>query len=295
MSSNYYITYNKVENSIPIAIDTNTGKIVRLVEGKQENPEIIDPFDRIKLSKKIKGYDQKELVQSFRHRKEPSSHLQDFYYEHKNKLEDNAGKEIIDYGANFIVIPQPKKESFIYLSGATGSGKTYYINQYIKQFKHIYPDRKIYVFSDVDHDPLIDEFKPIRIKIDEELVTTPLVPKDLSDSLIIMDDIDSIADKKIRNSVITLYNSILKMGRHCKISMLLTSHATCEGITTKQILINSHYIVYFKGALGLPYLFKKLGLSNEQIKKLNSVNSRAICIHKNYPSYFISQNTVTLL
>ena len=46
----------------------------------------------------------------------------------------------------------------------------------------------------------------------------------LTESVIIFDDIDVISDKKIRDGVYALLNQVLEIGRHFKITCLMTNH-----------------------------------------------------------------------
>ena len=83
----------------------------------------------------------------------------------------------------------------------------------IKQYLKIYPDKDIYLFSDVlpEHDKVLTQIPKIkRIMLNQNLVTNPIQTHELEHSCTIFDDIDSISDKNIKKAVITLYDAILK-------------------------------------------------------------------------------------
>ena len=73
-------------------------------------------------------------------------------------------------------------------------------------------------------DESLDEIKPKRFKIDDSSVSNPLDIEDLKDSLVIMDDIDVINPKKVKDAVFHILNEILQIGRHFNITCIVTNH-----------------------------------------------------------------------
>ena len=72
-------------------------------------------------------------------------------------LGENAlnGMETVNLksGEHFEPIPNISKErDILYVVGASGSGKSYFVSQYGKNYKSFYPKNQIYVFSTVDDD-----------------------------------------------------------------------------------------------------------------------------------------------
>ena len=62
----------------------------------------------------------------------------------------------------------------IYCTGASGSGKSTFTRKYVKEYKKLYKDREVYLFSALKEDESLDEIKPKRFRIDESLVNDPL-------------------------------------------------------------------------------------------------------------------------
>ena len=85
------------------------------------------------------------------------------------------------------------------------------------------------MFSDTLRDSVLDKLGVIRILLNEELIKNPIEAKELvteeNGTLVIMDDIDSIIDKKIFKQVTALRDQLLQKGRHHKISVICTNHA----------------------------------------------------------------------
>lgn len=214
-------------------------------------------------------------------------------------LRDESKEMKFDKG-DIILLPTKGKTDRIYICGPTGSGKTFWISQYLEKYKQIYPNRPIYIFSDVDKDELLDKHKPIRIKLNMSLHQKPIQTHELKDSCVIFDDVDSISDKNIKNAVITLYDSILKKGSsHDNISLIITNHACTDRTATRNILINSNFIVFFPksgSSYGLNYMLKNyMGLSKEQIARVFNLPSRWVVLHKNFPLWIMYSTGIYLL
>src|SRR5208337_1878765 len=62
----------------------------------------------------------------------------------------------------------PQREN-IYLPATSGSGKTYWCATYIRNFKKLFPDAKVFVFSRLDSDEVLDCLDINRITLDEDL------------------------------------------------------------------------------------------------------------------------------
>ena len=298
-----YLTTNIVKDSKPIAINVETGDIVRLTEEK-ENKKVEEPFEYLdnKDLRKHKKYmsvlDINRLQNALKKDIEPDDDLKELYGELKTKLQNKTSKEINIHNGEFMLLPTPKKTNRIYIAGSTGVGKSTWIANYLKQYTKIYGDRPIYLFSDAPNDPTLDNIKGlIRIVLNDKLVSKPIETMELADSVCIFDDVDSISNKKIKQAVLVLYDAILKKGSSKdNIELIVSSHAMSDYQATRNVLINCNYIVFFpQSPVGAQYTLKKFGLNKEQVQRLLSVPSRWCCFHKNYPFFAITTKSVFIL
>jgi len=194
-------------------------------------------------------------------------------------------------------IPDKNTErSVLYITGQSGSGKSFYSKNYIMEYHKLYPKRDVFMFSSLDSDTTLDKLKYIkRIKIKEDpFLQGDLNASDFKDSLSIFDDVDVISNKHIKSKVFSLLNSILETGRHFNASVIFTSHNATMGLDTKRILNECHSITLFPKNLGgktSKYLLDGyIGLDKNQIKKLKKVNSRWVTIIKSYPQVILSEH-----
>lgn len=199
--------------------------------------------------------------------------------------------------AKFQQIPNPKaSREVLYMAGPSGSGKSWYCKNYIKELRAIKKDLNVYLFSPFTEDESLDEINPHRIKLDDNLVSDPINVKDMSDSCVIFDDIDSIKNKKIRVAVRELLDQCLEIGRHSRVTVLVTNHLLCDNNNTKRILNEAHFIVFFPHSGSIATIRRLCesygGIDNDILKKIRKTKSRWCCIAKNYPIIIITEHEI---
>ncbi len=199
-------------------------------------------------------------------------------------------------------IPNKKTErQILYITGASGSGKSYYTMNYVNEYKKMYPKNELYLLSSVEPDgSAIDKIKGLkRFKLDETFIKEQFTINDFKDCLIVMDDCDCISSKVLKMKIKHILDMVLDTGRHTNTSMIYTSHIANAGMETKHILSEAHSITIFPKTLGgraMKYLLDNyLGLDKQQIKKLKKLNSRWVTIIKSYPMIVIGEKQAFML
>ena len=192
-----------------------------------------------------------------------------------------------------------KERSIFYLTGASGSGKSYYASGLAQQYSKQYPKNDIYLFSAVKSDPILDKIKKL-MRIDlKKFMEQEIDIEDFKDSLVIYDDCDSLPDKNIKKKVTSLQDRILQEGRHWNISAIITSHLSCAGKETKMILSEAHSITFYPMSLqgrNLKYLLEQyMGLDKNQISKIKKLKSRWITFCKTMPQVILSEKEIYVL
>lgn len=221
----------------------------------------------------------------------------------QNMLERQAlNKEmIIDDGILKPYVNKKQKDRFTYyISGANGCGKSTFISFIIQSYKKAYKNGKIYLFSEKDEDQALDKFNPIRIELDEELIKEPISLDEFpKNSLVIFDDIDSIANKKLKHSVYNTINLLLKVGRSAKINTIVSSHMMSNYAETRHFINESANICIFPQTGSVHYLQsflkKYIGLSKKEINDVLDLDTRYCVFHKNIPKYYWHQHGCKLI
>jgi len=225
-------------------------------------------------------------------------------------VDDKANNSIdsyeCDYNETIQQIPDKETErSILYITGPSGSGKSYYTRNYILEYKKMFSKNNIYVFSSLDSDETLDKIPKIkRIKFSEKFMMHDFKITDFKDSLVIFDDVDAETNKLKKAKIYCILSMILNTGRHERVSVIFTSHLSCAGNETKLILSEAHSITIFPknaGNRSLKYLLDSyFGLDKHQINYIKNIkDSRWVTIIKTYPSVLISEkeaiviNTIT--
>ena len=204
--------------------------------------------------------------------------------------------------------PDPQMRSrnqreVLLINGPSGAGKSTFAAQYCRSWQRTIKQR-IIMFSAVEEDIAFESIKMKRIPFDK-LVDDDGQPNDciqlddLKDSLCIFDDIDMIANKKLRIWMQDLRNRCLEVGRHKNISIISVNHELMNYRETKIIHTESNKIVLFpnsgSGAQIKRYLISYIGMSNDEIKRVFALKSRWVMISKSAPRYVMSANEAYLL
>lgn len=201
---------------------------------------------------------------------------------------------------HFQVLPKAKGRECIYITGASGSGKSYFVKMYCKEYKRKFPDNEIYLFSTIDQDESLDEIKPKRVIMDDTLISDPIsVEHDLKNSAVIFDDIDSMQDKKKRAAVMKVLDEALQTGRHWNCTVILTFHTPSDRNATRMMLNEcSHFVFFPLNAITKPmkYVLENyIGIDGQQFKKIKKLKSRWVCILKNFPQVIITEKNCFML
>lgn len=198
-----------------------------------------------------------------------------------------------------VLQPLPNKEVVekIYVSAPSGAGKSTWVGKWMKEYRKMFKDDEMYVFSAIDEDKPLDKNKPTRITLDDELINDPIEPSEIPNSLVIFDDTDTIRDRKMSIILAVLRDYILEVGRHFDIRMLITSHLLSNFQHTRRILNESTAVVVFpKSGSGVYHIKRFLqtyaGLDKNEIKKFLNLPSRWVAIYRSYPQYVIYEKGV---
>lgn len=222
----------------------------------------------------------------------------------QDEEEEEVNKPFTHFVASegkFQQVPDPNTErQILYITGASGSGKSTYCVSFLKEYKKKFKDHPIYVFSSLDSDETLDQISDLkRIIIDKTLATDPIAVDSLKNSVCVFDDVDVIGDKATRAAVYTLLNQCLEVGRHHNIYLLITNHLATNGKDTRRILNEAHTITYFPhsgSSHGARYLLEKYcGLDKKEIMKQKKMKSRWVTIFKHYPTIVLSERNVYML
>jgi hypothetical protein len=196
---------------------------------------------------------------------------------------------------HFQVVPDKKKDrTSVFVVGRNGSGKSYWIRDYVLEFIKRFPLYKIYLFSSKEKDDNLDKITKIkRVKIDDSFITNPMNYETLTETLCIFDDVDALRDK-LKKEIYHLRDTILRNGRSYKIHIISTNH-DATGKDIQACLNESDMIVFFMKNYNrcLRYFLENyIGLDQDQVKILRRNRTRATAYIKTYPNVIVQEKNI---
>jgi hypothetical protein len=210
--------------------------------------------------------------------------------------------ELQDDG-RFQIYPNPKKDEFemLYIVGASGSGKSTVALHYTEEYHKLFPDNEIYLISSLKEDKTLDKNKHIkRINLQSFLEDKPTLDE-FANSLVVFDDYETLeyTNKKLYAVVMGLISEFASMARHKNARAICIQHKFTNGNYTRLLLAEAtHYVIYPRtaSAHNLKLLCGEYGCMNpKQIASLQSLPTRWVCIHKNFPPFMITETSVELI
>ena len=222
-------------------------------------------------------------------------------------LEEGGTEVKIHDGYRFALAPRPvieKERSVLFIAGESGAGKSYFVREYAKDYKKMFPNNPIYLISYLDRDETLDSYKGItRLNCFNDQFLNDAFNLDLevefSNSLVIFDDVDSIAEKKVKTIIYGLLNKMLRIGRHYNLSVAYLGHELYASHELKSILNESHSITFFPKFLNykkLKYLLEEyFGLEKEQVQKIRAIKDRNVTYIKGADKVILSDTEAFIL
>ena len=230
----------------------------------------------------------------------PSFHSQLIYVDPT----DTTGMKVINTqkkgeGSILTQVPSIDTRETLYIAGRSGSGKSTYAKEYIKNYSKLFPDNKIYLISKVDDDEAFKDLKNI-IKINQDLFDpendeeTDYDAKQFQNCLVIFDDIDQFIEK-IKKKISLLRDQLLEIGRHDNVYVISTSHLLTNYKHTRVLLNEAHSVTFFpqSGFYNIErYLKQYAGLSNENINQIKISKSRWVTVFQSYPQVIMEEHKI---
>lgn len=275
-----------------------------------------------KISKKIYFKYPECSGKSRREEKEKEEHKEEEWVgseeeEEEDKEEYKEKKEITTDSKDERMEPfyNPKERITMFIAGTQGCGKSYFISQFLDDYKLVHPERPVRLFTglkerDKHFERHADRMTVAKMKskylerINLEILRVDKKGK-RTGSLLIFDDVDRIRDEEVKKLTYKILYDALCNGRDhetqkglADIDVVVTNHEINDYQNTKYILTECNYIVlypYFTTAEQIERVLKKIGVGKALMKKIVDYQGRALLIHRTAPMYCIMHSKIFLL
>jgi hypothetical protein len=208
------------------------------------------------------------------------------------KLEESDGGRIVP-------VIDTNLRSILYIAGPSGSGKSTLAANWIYNAQKYYPEEKIYLFSPIEEDEVLDELEPLRADMENKDALVQLTKDDLADSFCVFDDCDSILDPITQKVIQRLQDMLLQTGRHTNTKMVITSHLITDLQKTRKVLNEATAVALYPTAGDSHnierYLHNYMGIKKDMTERILSLKSRWCLISKSYPMYCLTKNEIFIM
>lgn len=309
----------KTPDGIPLAIvkgGDNDNQIIYFCDDlKNQELKIDDLFDHVKEKKirKEKKYMSFREMMIIRNAFEygdaiDDDDLQQIYEKIEPEVKENVKNRITICDGILRPLPHITDSSEdakdqndrIFISGASGSGKTTWIRRYVKKYHKLYPNNRVFLFAGKPKDKKLDDLDYIkRVLLDDTIYKTKLDLDAFRDSVVIFDDTDAIYDPKMCEAVRRIRNNLLENARSYGTSVIAVSHTLCNFNKTMPLHNECNKFVLFPrmGSHQVERFLKVYASqSPENVKKIMATPSLWIVLNKStYPYTVISEHDIFIL
>jgi hypothetical protein len=252
------------------------------------------------LDKKLNSSDIETLLIAYKNQTRPDVKKLDRKYDDAVEFINHSLKTYLDFGTSSHLFPVVEDESYrIFVSGLSGSGKSYFISQFLKHNKPRVKGAGIFLFSPILEDKAYSGIKNlIHLDLDEfkqEMKGEDLTIEDVPEgSIVVWDDVESFP-KHSRKQYMDLRDIMLERGRHRKISLITVSHNATNGNATKSSIRESQYWVLFprhnsRDSKNILKIYG--GLEKSEIDMVMALKTRWVFYRKAIPKYLVAEHTV---
>ena len=207
-----------------------------------------------------------------------SKKLTKIFYDLVELLKERNCKFTLRSGGKLEPLCNPKVVEKVLISGISGSGKSTFASNYIKNYLKIKQNRNnnFYIVSSVDEDEVLDRLEPERLD-PEEIAEDGIDLDELEDSIILFDDIGTIQPKSVRKVIEGARDHIAEVGRHNRTSLINISHLITNHHESRRILNEAQSIVLFPKSNSRAikkYLAEYQNFDRDLIKRCLNLKSR---------------------
>lgn len=196
---------------------------------------------------------------------------------------------------------EPSLHDTILVTGIPGCGKSFWVNEYIKNFAKLYPDYAIHIFTRNEHCNSLTYNKIYKHIINDmfrDEMNDLLTLDNFKKCLCIFDDIETSEHPDATKKLYAFMDDIIKNGRHYNCNVIFVNQESRMGMKTKTILSCVNKIVVFPRTMNeyqTSKLLEHIGVGKKQLGKIRALNSRTAVISNTYPAYVCAEHDFYLL
>ena len=257
------------------------------------------------------GSDEEEVVINRKTRTKTIDNKVEILYEKSKKiLERIYGKEYMSFDDNNLepILNMEEAAVYAYFS-PSGSGKSWKVNQLLEQIQAKEPKTKFFLFSKVSDDypkiknmiriPTSGEEAMEVLGMDKKTKERKLKIDDLANSVVVFDDIGTIANKEINASVQLLQDEVLEVYRHHNITPFFTQHVLAAGLKAQKLINEVTHMTLYPNSNwdNIRKYLEKNGIGRALQRRIQETGkkSRSFTMYKNAPQLILYDKGIIII
>ena len=228
--------------------------------------------------------------------------------EEENELQRNFTElQLPNKTDEFVLYPSENTRSIV-ICGPQKAGKSYWISFYLEQYIKVHKDCKIILISEKKHDPILDDkFKHLKEKglltrpDYTEWIDNPITNDDVEElpenSIFVFDDVDTIANTKVKKVIYDLADKLFALYRSKKLNIIFTQHVNTTGKEGKIRLTNCDCLVFFPSVVDVYFMKRYMNMKRNILKQFENgeFKSRWCVFMRGNPSLLLFERFVKVL
>lgn len=191
-----------------------------------------------------------------------------------------------------------------FVSGLSGSGKSFYVSQLVNNIKSLdrFKDADVFLITgQTKPDPAYEDNieKYLKVNLDSDDFFT-LTYSDFEDSIVIFDDVNSLGNRAQEAFIFNLQKSLSENARKNNVALININHSSRDFLRTKYIVHEANYFTLFPSYNwndSRKFLKSYLDYDEAELKEIKKLSrhTRAMTFHKQTPQYIICDHVIKLV
>ena len=212
------------------------------------------------------------------------------------------------YELQLLPSTDPNRRVVVNIAGRSGCGKSVFAREYMEKYADMYPERPQYIISRVADDPSLPEVgefgqahtadgetlpNPFRINPDKLLGNPIDWATELTNCLVLFDDVDTLDKGGVAAAVRKLIAEVLKLGRHTGTTMVYCGHRLNDYSRTRDIIDEADYHVIFPSHTSmhqLKYFLSTIGFGPGAISDIANSGQLRVVIKATAPMLWFGRD-----
>ena len=191
-----------------------------------------------------------------------------------------------------------------FVSGLSGSGKSYFVSQLVNNIKSLdrFKDADVFLITgqtkpDPAYENNIEKYMKVNMDADDFYTLTY---SDFENSIVIFDDVNSLGNRAQEGFIFNLQKSLSENARKNNVALININHSSRDFLRTKYIVHEANYFTLFPAHNwndSRKFLKSYLDYDENELREIKKLSrhTRSMTFHKQTPQYIVCDHVLKLV